>query len=45
MYAKVYSPGIAAIEIFGVNFAMPEEKIRELIKILTEVLIELKNLK
>lgn len=43
MEAKVYSPGIATIEIYGITFAMPEREIRELIKILTNVLLDLKK--
>ena len=41
MKASTYSPGIATVEIMGITFAMPERKIRELIKILQNVLFEL----
>ena len=39
--AKVYSAGIATVEIYGITFTMREREIRELIRILTCVLFDI----
>jgi len=41
MKAWIYSPGIVALEIMGVNFAMPKRLVLELIAVLQEVLKEM----